>query len=949
MKKRIPRSLVTVVVLAGALIPAQAAMIAWWPLDNDGSDASGNGHDAVVVGEVNFGQEGANAATGQATDFTGDGHLDVAWAPALNTESFTLSLWANPDAAGGGSFRSPITNRDDVAPGGAFRHGFIIYNNNNGQWSFWNGGGTGANGGWNAVNVAPVAVNEWSHLAITYDAGTNTKQFFINGILASTSNPVAYSPNNSSLLDGFTHEDEDFHIGGGGDSGTSFRFDGRIDDVGLWDEALSEVEIQSVMNNGIGGGQADPNLVTRGSYNLTYDGIDGTFSIPINNIGEAQDLTIIGTPTVGGADAANFSVITVPGPIAPGASANLACSFDPLGAAGLFEATFDIASDDPLEPSKVVTVRMTFRNPFVSGPAAIDFGTVASGAGAQAIQFTIENSGISQLEISSIIVAGSDAGNFSVGDFTNIAGSGAIDVALIFNPNGQEGSFAADLMIESNDPIVSSLIIPIVARVEFSNPLIAHWPLDTDASDATENGFDGIVVGGTVNFGQPGANASTGTAASFPDNGHIDVPYNAALNPGEKAPDGAGSFTIALWANSSNNSGFNSPFTAREDSDTVNGPIIYNNPSGNWSYWAGNNGPSGAWNAINAGPVPLNTWVHVAITYEAAETRRKMYVDGVEVINQVVGVSANSQRDIHIGSGSDNGTNFFWNGLIDDVGLFRVALTDEQILTVMNSGVASFNKSAKFPFSVSNAPNDMLDFRWDSQAGKLYNVRSVIDPSAPISPGTEPPAPSGWPIFGTHAAIAATPPGNTLTIPRPVDTGRYFVIEEYDAPPVVAFSDDLESGVGDWTSFVNDEGGETAWELGAPAGSTGPLAGADDSVNAWSTNLADYGADSDISLRSPAIDLSALASATLTFEAFRDADGFGDFARIRFLRASDQVQLGADAQIDMALIDEDWVTLSIPVAPEAIGETILIEWNFTSDSSPDAFSGLSIDNIEVAD
>ena len=134
-----------------------------------------------------------------------------------------------------------------------------------------------------------------------------------------------------------------------------------------------------------------------------------------------------------------------------------------------------------------------------------------------------------------------------------------------------------------------------------------------------------------------------------------------------------------------------------------------------------------------------------------------------------------------------------------------------------------------------------------------------------------------------------------------------------------------------------------------PAGSTGPLAGADGSTSAWCTNLADYGADADISLRSPAIDLSDLASATLTFEAFRDADGFGDFARIRFLRASDQVQLGADTEIDMTPIDQDWGTLGIPVVPEAIGETILIEWNFTSDSSPDAFSGLSIDNIEVAD
>ncbi|MCH2062866.1 MAG: hypothetical protein MK194_03970, partial [Roseibacillus sp.] len=97
MKNLIPHSLLTLCVLAGALLPAQAALVAWWPLDNDGSDASGNGHDAVVVGTgVNAGQPGANAATGQSTDFTGNGHLDVPWASALNTESFTLALWTNP-------------------------------------------------------------------------------------------------------------------------------------------------------------------------------------------------------------------------------------------------------------------------------------------------------------------------------------------------------------------------------------------------------------------------------------------------------------------------------------------------------------------------------------------------------------------------------------------------------------------------------------------------------------------------------------------------------------------------------------------------------------------------------------------------------------------------------------------------------------------------------------
>ena len=218
--------------------------------------------------------------------------------------------------------------------------------------------------------------------------------------------------------------------------------------------------------------------------------------------------------------------------------------------------------------------------------------------------------------------------------------------------------------------------------------VIAWWPLDNDANDASGNGHNGSVVGGTVNFGQAGANAATGFSASFPDQGHIDVPYAAALNPGTQAPGGSGSFTIALWANSSSNGGFNSPFTAREDNGaSVNGPIIYNNNGGNWSYWAGNNGPSGQWNAINGPAVPLNTWQHVAVTYDSSTQTRNMFVDGVEVLTANLGVSPNALRNIHIGSGQDDGRNFYWNGQIDDVIMYDEALSAAQIQNVMTNSV----------------------------------------------------------------------------------------------------------------------------------------------------------------------------------------------------------------------------------------------------------------------
>ncbi|MCP4728839.1 MAG: hypothetical protein GY872_02075 [Roseibacillus sp.] len=235
-----------------------------------------------------------------------------------------------------------------------------------------------------------------------------------------------------------------------------------------------------------------------------------------------------------------------------------------------------------------------------------------------------------------------------------------------------------------------------------------------------------------------------------------------------------------------------------------------------------------------------------------------------------------------------------------------------------------------------------LRISWESKGGMKYNLRSVVDPSDPSNsePGT-------WaPVVG-HQEIDATPPINTVLFPYPPEDGRYFVVEEFSPPPVTLFADDLESGAGGWSAVVNDVTGNTRWELGSPSGSTGPLTGAGDSATAWSTNLGDYGPNSDISLRSPAFDLSGVASAELTFKAFRDADGFGDSAAVRFLRAADLLQLGAETALDMTVFDTDYTSLSIPVVPEALGENVIIEWTFVSEGSADAFSGLTIDDIEV--
>ena len=212
---------------------------------------------------------------------------------------------------------------------------------------------------------------------------------------------------------------------------------------------------------------------------------------------------------------------------------------------------------------------------------------------------------------------------------------------------------------------------------------------------------------------------------------------------------------------------------------------------------------------------------------------------------------------------------------------------------------------------------------------------------------------TGDPIWTEFADITAKDDSTTVTdtgIPLDARTRFYRVIEwAGGVPRGVLFSEDFESGGPGWTASVNDGEGATEWQLGQPAGTTGPLSGAQDSENAYSTNLGDYGANSDISLRSPSIDLTATSNADLLFELFRDADGLGDTASIRFLRASDLTLLGEEVPIDMTVIDDEYTSLTIPVASEAMGNIVVIEWVFRSDATSDPYSGLTIDSIEVLD
>ena len=215
-------------------------LVSHWPLNEAAGtsgiasveDSTSTNNDGTPVGGVTFGGSGANAFTGTAADFA-NGSIDVPLDVSMNPASFTLTAWARPTVTSG--FQSVVTNRQDPVE----NRGFILYSNNSGNWSFWTGDG---GSGWDTLDGPAVNVDTWQHLTISYDAATDTKRLYVNGVLeASDTGGNQYLPN----------QIRDLHIGGGGDLGDEFRFAGQIDDVALFDAALDLTAIQTYMANGV--------------------------------------------------------------------------------------------------------------------------------------------------------------------------------------------------------------------------------------------------------------------------------------------------------------------------------------------------------------------------------------------------------------------------------------------------------------------------------------------------------------------------------------------------------------------------------------------------------------------------------------------------------------------------------------------------------------------------
>lgn len=188
--------------------------------------------------------DSVSAPTQQYLQFDGiDDFVEIQPAPALSLSAgaFTLSAWIRPsgwgdngqgrilDHGGGGGAEGWSLHVENKRRG--LRRGLRLQINNDSQVNM-------------RSDAEVLALDTWQHIAVTVDAGTLT--FYVDGQLAGIRTGIPAPVASTDPL----------RIGA---RATDLRrgFEGAIDEVRIWERALSQAEIQAGMSTELSGGEAD--------------------------------------------------------------------------------------------------------------------------------------------------------------------------------------------------------------------------------------------------------------------------------------------------------------------------------------------------------------------------------------------------------------------------------------------------------------------------------------------------------------------------------------------------------------------------------------------------------------------------------------------------------------------------------------------------------------------
>jgi hypothetical protein len=216
----------------------EANLVAYWKLDGDATDSAGN-NDGTIYG--------ATPTTGQVGDalsFDGSGsYVGVPSSSNLSfnspSEAFSTSLWIKPDTVIP-IVQTILENEDD----------YLVYVNGGVLAYRKSDSGNLYHNSWFSTNPE-ISAGNWSHVAITYDGtGSGGTKMYVNR----EEKPVT----NTSYHGGGSASGNNFAIGIMAFDFASDPYGGEIDEVRIYDRALSAGEIEAMYQASLAGHEYGP-------------------------------------------------------------------------------------------------------------------------------------------------------------------------------------------------------------------------------------------------------------------------------------------------------------------------------------------------------------------------------------------------------------------------------------------------------------------------------------------------------------------------------------------------------------------------------------------------------------------------------------------------------------------------------------------------------------------
>jgi concanavalin A-like lectin/glucanase superfamily protein/uncharacterized protein DUF2341 len=641
-------------------------LVGYWKMDEtswDGSadeviDSSGNANHGIAVGATappttDTGKFGNGGSFDGSEDYV---TIDQNFKNTLN--SFTASQWIKANETDGSRPIYHSLNGEEHYPRAYILDGKIRFQFRDTDMTTY------------TITTDDVVISPdiWHHVTTLYNANTNKAFIYVNGTLIKNTKFPATTLNGSSSYD--------LKIGQSNDLGGAF--DGTLDEVRIYNRALTPTEVQDLYNwapGPVGHWKMDEKTGSS-AYDTSGGGFTGSFSGTPSwqsaakcKIGACLDLDVSDYVTINSSTPTITEGVTIEAWV----KQDETVSFPQVAfRSNAFLLRIDsgepifwvhVGGDDNYEPNVGSNVTLTDNN-WYHLAGVYDGSTIKIYVNGQYKNST-NRSGTMDSSSGTILFGNGLDGSI---DDVRIYNYARTQAQIIEDMNGGIGGAPSGQILSSNSPV-------------------GYWKFDEGyGTTANDSGFGGN--NGTLGTGD--------SAPSWTNSGKIgkalnftgDNDYVVISDP--SYTDATEYLTVSLWmkANTLTN---NDTFVHKFDTTIDDG----------WALQVGTNNQNilvavsddgGDYGYTINDPISTGSWYHMLFVYDGTgannSDRLKLYINGEQQSLQFSGTILTSTpqitTDLFIGASSAKVR--FFDGLIDEVKIYNFSLTKSQVLQNYNQG-----------------------------------------------------------------------------------------------------------------------------------------------------------------------------------------------------------------------------------------------------------------------